>query len=59
MAEKNATDWNRPGGGYDEWKKADPEREKRLPIGGIEPMEGVNFKPKKPLKPVLDELDEQ
>ena len=27
VAEQNATDWNRPGGGYDEWKKADPERD--------------------------------
>jgi hypothetical protein len=39
-AEKTAADWIRPGGGYDEWKKGDPEREKRLPIGGIEPEEG-------------------
>ena len=57
LAEKTAADWIRPGGGYEQWKKGDPEREKRLPISGIEPLGGSTFKPKKPLKPwpALDE----
>jgi hypothetical protein len=46
-AEKNAADWTRPGGGYAEWKKGDAAREKRLPIGGTEPVDG----PKKPWSP--------
>jgi hypothetical protein len=39
LAEKTAADWIRPGGGYDEWKKGDPAREQRLPIGGMEPAD--------------------
>ena len=44
LAEKTAADWTKPGGGYDQWKKDDPAREKRLPIGGTEPPED-NRKP--------------
>ena len=51
LAEKTAADWIRPGGGYEQWKKGDAEREKRLPPGGMEPMEENTVKPKKPLKP--------
>lgn len=36
-AEKTAADWNKPGGGYDQWKKDDPAREKALPPGGAVP----------------------
>ena len=53
LAEKNAADWNRPGGGYDQWKKGDAEREKRLPVGGMEPLEEKQFEEKKPLKEAL------
>lgn len=56
LAEKTAADWIKPGGGYDEYKKGDAEREKRLPIGGMEPMEGKTFTPRQPLKPMPDKL---
>lgn len=57
FAEKTAADWIRPGGGYDQWKKGDAEREKRLPPGGMEHV-GMEheadspLKPKKPLAPI-------
>ena len=37
QAEKTAADWIKPGGGYDQWKKDDPAREKVLPPGGSVP----------------------
>jgi hypothetical protein len=33
-AERTAADWIRPGGGYDNYRKGDAERERRLPPGG-------------------------
>jgi hypothetical protein len=33
-AEKTAADWIRPSGGYDQYRKGDAERERRLPPGG-------------------------
>jgi hypothetical protein len=33
-ARKTAAAWNAPGGGYDSFKKMDPQREKDLPPGG-------------------------
>ena len=37
VAEKTAADWIKPGGGYDKWKKDDPQREKKLPPGADYP----------------------
>lgn len=39
----NAAAWNAPGGGYDQWKQGDQQREKDLPVGKI--------LPRKPLPP--------
>lgn len=45
----NAKKWNAPGGGYDQWKKLDPQREKALPIGGMAPRTTPAPKPMSPL----------
>lgn len=33
----NAANWNKPGGGYDQWKAGDADREKAMPVGTIIP----------------------
>lgn len=35
----NAAKWNAPGGGYDQWRAGDPQREQAQPVGTIP---GVN-----------------
>ena len=51
VAERNATDWKKPGGGYDQFKTGDAQRAKDLPIGGIAPRRMVEtMKERKPMK---------
>jgi hypothetical protein len=40
VAQRNAAEWRKPGGGYDQWRKGDAQRERDLPIGGVAPMRG-------------------
>ncbi len=51
-ARKTAAAWNAPGGGYDQFKKADPQREKDLPPGGKLPPGSTpgNYHPVVPIK---------
>jgi len=37
VAKKTAANWNKPGGGYDQYKKGDPAREKAMPVGTMLP----------------------
>jgi len=56
MARKTAAAWNAPGGGYDQFKKADPQREKALPPGGKLPAGSTpgNYGPApQPIKGVM------
>ena len=51
-AMKTAAKWNMPGGGYDQWKKGDPQREKDLPIGStITPIRASGGQRPTPPKP--------
>ena len=57
-ARKTAAAWNAPGGGYDSFKKMDPQREKDLPPGGKLPAGSTpgNYPgPMKPLSGVMHE----
>lgn len=38
VAKKTAAAWNAPGGGFDQFKKGDPQREKDLPPGAPLPV---------------------
>jgi len=37
VAKQTAANWNKPGGGYDQYKKGDPAREKAMPVGTVLP----------------------
>lgn len=45
-SEANAQAWNAPGGGYDNWKAGDPQREQQFPPGT--PVEHPGLYPPNP-----------
>jgi hypothetical protein len=49
VAQRTAARWNMPGGGYDQWKKGDAQREKDLPPGAALPKGSTpgNYSPSK------------
>ena len=59
VARKTAAAWNAPGGGYEQFKKMDPQREKDLPPGGKLPPGSTpgNYSPG-PMKPISGVMHE-
>jgi hypothetical protein len=61
VARKTAAAWNAPGGGYDQFKKNDPQREKDLPPGAPLPAGSTpgNYHPvPAPMKPLSGVMHE-
>jgi hypothetical protein len=52
-ARKTAAAWNAPGGGYEQFKKADPQREKALPPGGKLPSGSTPGNYPMPIKGIM------
>jgi hypothetical protein len=54
VAQTNAANWNRPGGGYDQWRQGDPAREQAMPIGTMLPQAPVQGMPPQQQPGALD-----